>query len=106
MYQWAQDSSSSSPRIFWLTGDAGSGKSTIAYTAAGHFDDETKSEAQNILRASFFCSRQFEETRRQKYIIPTIVYQLAHQSRSYARALFEANKFGSVDVLSKSSPSR
>ena len=101
IYQWAQDSSSNSPRIFWLTGDAGSGKSTIACTVAGHFDDETKNEAQNILRANFFCSRQLEETRRQKYIIPTIVYQLAHQSRSYARALLGANKFGSVDVLSK-----
>ncbi|KAF8705640.1 hypothetical protein AX14_013866 [Amanita brunnescens Koide BX004] len=102
IYQWAQDSSPISPRIFWLVGDAGSGKSTIACTVAGHFDiDETKSEAQNILRATFFCSRQFEETRRRKYIIPTIVYQLAHQSRSYARALLGANKFSSVHILSK-----
>jgi hypothetical protein len=84
-----------------LTGDAGSGKSTIACTVAGHFDDETESEMQNILRANFFCSRQFEETRRQKYIIPTIVYQLARQSRSYAHALLRANKFDSVDILSK-----
>ncbi|KAF8694677.1 hypothetical protein AX14_001956 [Amanita brunnescens Koide BX004] len=102
IYQWAQDSSPNSPRIFWLAGDAGSGKSTIACSVAGHFDiDETKSEAQNILRATFFCSRQFEETRKQKYIIPTIVYQLAHQSRSYKHALLRADKFGSVDVLSK-----
>ena len=85
-----------------MAGDAGSGKSTIACTVAGHFDiNETKSEAQNILRASFFCSRQFEETRGQHYIIPTIVYQLAHQSRSYKRALLRADKFGSVDVPSK-----
>ena len=101
IYQWAQDLSSNSPRIFWLVGDAGSGKSTIACTVAGYFDDETKSEAQNILRANFFCSRQFEETRRQKYIIPTIVYQLARQSRSYAHALLEADKFGSADIPSK-----
>ncbi|KAF8679010.1 hypothetical protein AX14_004584 [Amanita brunnescens Koide BX004] len=106
IYKWAQDLSSNSPRIFWLTGAAGSGKSTIACTVAGHFDDEKeseapKSEAQKILRANFFCSRQFEETRRQKYIIPTIVYQLARRSRSYARALLEADKFDSVDVLSQ-----
>ena len=106
IYKWAQDSSSNSPRIFWLTGAAGSGKSTIACTVAGHFDDEKeseapKSEAQKILRANFFCSRQFEETRRQKYIIPTIVYQLARRSRSYARALLETDKFDSVDVLSQ-----
>ena len=51
IYQWAQDSPSSSPRIFWLAGDAESGKSTIACTVAGYFD-QTESEAQNILRAS------------------------------------------------------
>ena len=101
IYQWAQDSTSNSPRIFWLVGDAGSGKSTIAYTVAGHFDDKIKSEAQKILRATFFCSRQFKETRRQKNIIPTIVYQLAYRSRSYARALLGADKFGSADVLSQ-----
>ena len=103
IYQWAQDSSPMSPRIFWLTGDAGSGKATIACTVAGHFDNETENEneAQNILRANFFCSRQFEETKRQKYIIPTIVYQLARHSRSFAHALLGAEKFDSVDVLSK-----
>jgi hypothetical protein len=101
IYQWAQDSSPKSSRIFWLTGDAGSGKSTIACTVAGHFDDEIENEAPNILRANFFCSRQFEETRRQKNIIPTIVYQLARQSRSYAHALLKADKFDSVDVLSR-----
>jgi hypothetical protein len=100
IYQWARDSSSNSPQIFWLTGDAGSGKSTIAYTVARHFDDKTKTEAQKILRATFFCSRQFEKTRKQEYIIPTIVYQLAHRSRSYAHELLKANKFGSADVLS------
>ena len=101
IYQWAQDSSLYSPRIFWLAGEAGSGKSTIACTVAGHFDDETKNEAQNILRASFFCSRQYDETKWQKNIIPTIAYQLARQSRSYACALLAADKFGSVHVLSE-----
>jgi hypothetical protein len=84
-----------------LTGDAGSGQSTIACTVAGLFDNETESEAQNILRANLFCSRQFDETRRQKNIIPTILYQLARQSRSYAYALPRADKFDSVDVLSR-----
>ena len=89
-----------------MAGAAGSGKSTIACTVAGYFDDEKesevpKSEAQKLLRATFFCSRQFEETRKQKYIIPTIVYQLARRSRSYARALLEADNFDSVDVLSR-----
>ena len=32
--QWANDRSLASPRVFWLTGQAGSGKTTIAYTIA------------------------------------------------------------------------
>ena len=50
--------------------------------------------------ANFFCSRQFEDTRRRKYIIPTIVYQLAHRFGSYASALSRTYKFDSADVLS------
>ena len=105
------DPSSKSPCVFWLTGQAGSGKSTIAYTIAERLDDSEKdddeseknahSDLQNVLGANFFCSRQFQETRVQKNILPTIVYQLARQSRSYAHALLRANKFDSVDVLSK-----
>jgi ABC-type dipeptide/oligopeptide/nickel transport system ATPase component len=98
-----------SPCVFWLTGQAGSGKSTIAYTVADHFDDGEKddiekdanSDLHNVLGANFFCSRQFQETRLQKNILPTIVYQLARRSRSYAHALLRANKFDSVDVLTK-----
>lgn len=108
IYGWAVDSSPTSPSIFWLTGQAGSGKSTIAYTVAQYFDededvgggDDTPGFRKN-LGAHFFCSRQFEETRRQKNILPTIVYHLSRRSRSYAHALLAANKFDSVDALSK-----
>jgi hypothetical protein len=108
------DPSSDSPCVFWLTGQAGSGKSTIAYTVADHLDDgekdcdekdddekDTNSGLHNVLGANFFCSRQFQETRLQQNILPTIVYQLARRSRSYAQALLRANKFDSVDVLNK-----
>ena len=103
IYLWALNPSSDSPHVFWLTGQAGSGKSTIAYTVADHFDDVEDASwgPKYILGANFFCSRQFEETRRRKYIIPTITYQLARQSRSYARALLRANKSDSVNVLAK-----
>ena len=50
---------------------------------------------------NFLCSRQFEETKRQIHIIPTLVYQLARKSRSYVHTLHEANKFESVDKLTK-----
>jgi len=100
---WADDISVDSPPIFWLTGQAGSGKTTIAYTIAQHFDKLQKKKEHTgrhtILGGSFLCSRQFEETRRQIHIVPTIVYQLARKSRSYRHALHEADKFDSVDKL-------
>jgi len=104
IYRWAQDPLPNSPRVFLLTGNAGSGKSTIANTVSHHFDmdDETlDSEVPNILQATYCCSRQFDDTRRQKYIIPTLVYQLARRSKSYARALLDADKFDSVEIPSK-----
>ena len=103
IYSWALNPSSESPPVFWLTGQAGSGKSTIAYTVADHFDDvdDASSDLKYILGANFFCSRQFEETRHRKYIIPTIAYQLARQSGSYADALLRVNKPDSIDVITK-----
>jgi len=105
IYDWAEDLSSNSPSVFWLTGDAGSGKSTIAYSVACHFDGQEAYEEGNnapeILGANFFCSRQFEETRQRKNIIPTIVDQLSFLSQPYANALLKANKFKSVNVTSR-----
>jgi hypothetical protein len=37
--KWANDRSLASPRVFWLTGQAGSGKTTIAYTIAKRFEE-------------------------------------------------------------------
>ncbi|KAG5733032.1 hypothetical protein E4T56_gene3575 [Termitomyces sp. T112] len=99
LYEWAEDSSPTSPQVFWLTGPAGSGKSTIACSVAEHFDDNNK--GLNILQASFFCSRQFEDTRSRANIIPTLVYQLAHHSKSFLQSLFDVNKLDPVHKLSK-----
>ncbi len=111
IYGWAEDLSSNTPSVFWLTGEAGSGKSTIAYSLARHFDGQETGEeeeegdalqdAPKILGANFFCSRQFEETRQKKNIIPAIVDQLARKSQSYADALLMANNFDSVNIMSK-----
>ena len=101
---WADDISADSPPVFWLTGQAGSGKTTITYTITKHFDELEETEhtgRHTVLGANFLCSRQFEETRRQVRIIPTLVYQLARKSRSYAHALHEADKLDSVDKLTK-----
>ena len=96
---WAD--SAGGPPVFWLTGQAGSGKTTIAYTIAQYFDGLEKTGRHTVLAGTFFCSRQFEETRRQIHIIPTLVYQLARMSRSYAHTLNESGNFDSVDKLTK-----
>ncbi|KAF7334802.1 WD40 repeat-like protein [Mycena sanguinolenta] len=56
--------------VFWLSGMAGTGKSTIAYTLCERL------RACGRLGASFFCSRNEEQTRTRKFIIPTILGQL------------------------------
>ena len=93
IYGWAEDPSSNSPSVFC---DAGSGKSTIAYSVARHFDGQE--DAPKILGANFFCSRQFEETRQKNNIIPTIDDQLACHSQLYGNTLLKANKFDSVNI--------
>jgi len=115
IYEWAEDPSSNSSSVFWLTGEAGSGKSTIAYSVVRHFDGQEADgddddddeevdavqDAPKILGANFFCSRQFEETRQKKNIVPSIVDQLAHRSQPFANTLLKANKFDSVNITSK-----
>jgi hypothetical protein len=57
--------------VYWLTGVAGSGKTTIAYTLA-------KSLAKrDRLGASFFCSRDQTSRSDLKQVLPTLAYQLA-----------------------------
>ena len=105
IYQWALDISPDIASVFWLAGQAGVGKSTIAYTVARHFDEDGKGDKEpgpNILGADFFCSRQFEETRSQTNIIPTLVYQLSKQSKLFRNALLlHAHKFESAAVPDK-----
>jgi WD40 repeat protein len=83
---WASDPSS--PPIFWLSGLAGTGKSTIAYTVCDYFDKESLPAR---LGASFFCSRQVADLRCHQNIIPTLAYQLARVSRSFAEGLASAD---------------
>ena len=94
--KWANDRSLASPRVFWLTGHAGSGKTTIAYTIAKRFEIDNTNQ-HTVLGGNFLCSRRFEETQSQFRILPTIAYQLAHKCKSYANALHIADKFDAVD---------
>ena len=95
--KWANDRSLASPRVFWLTGQAGSGKTTIAYTIAKRFEEGSNANQHTVLGGNFLCSRQFQETQSQTRILPTIAYQLAHKCKSYANALHVADKFDAVN---------
>lgn len=57
-------------RVFWLSGLAGTGKSTIAQTIA------ESCHASRFLGASFFCSRAHSECSDIHFIFSTIAYQL------------------------------
>jgi hypothetical protein len=94
---WANDSTSESPRVFWLTGQAGSGKTTIAYTIAKRFDKDPNNDLHTALGGNFLCSRQFQETRERTRIVPTIAYQLSRKCKSYANALHNADNFDAVN---------
>lgn len=87
LLDWAADQDSES--VYWLNGMAGTGKTTISYT----FCDALASEAQSsaaVLGASFFCYRELEDCRQSRFIIPTIAFQLARCSRTFAFHLVEA----------------
>ncbi|KAF8703619.1 WD40 repeat-like protein, partial [Rhizoctonia solani] len=84
------------PAILWMTGLAGSGKTTIAYTLSERL------ERQNLLAASFFCTHGFTNCRDTARIIPTVAYQLARRSTLFhstlADILCEAPDFESLSV--------
>ncbi|KAF5347097.1 hypothetical protein D9757_014980 [Collybiopsis confluens] len=79
--RWAENASESTG--YWIWGMAGTGKSTIAMSACNLF----KKSEECALVASFFCSRQIEECRDYRTIIPTLAYQLARGFRRFAVVL-------------------
>ncbi|EIM79503.1 WD40 repeat-like protein [Stereum hirsutum FP-91666 SS1] len=87
---WATDTSPSSPHIFCLTGMAGTGKSTIAYTICREFDREN---SRCALGASFFCSRQSRDLCKLGNLVPTVACQLARHSSSFGATLLDADPF-------------
>ena len=68
-------------RVFWLSGLAGTGKSTIAQTFA------EMCFADGKLGASFFCSRDLDDRRNLRSILPTLAFQLAYQYPRFREAL-------------------
>jgi hypothetical protein len=93
-YDWLSDGSESSPSVLWLSGLAGTGKSTIARTIAG------KVNRDGQLAGSFFFSRDNEERRSLPRIVPTIVYQIALWNEGLRSAICNAIN-ASPDVAEK-----
>ena len=82
---WAIDPDS--PRIFWLDGMTGTGKSTIALSFSRLL------HKNGLLGGSFFCSRQgLVELRDIWRIIPTLARDMARISVSFEAALICAIK--------------
>ncbi len=65
------------PPVYWLTGLAGLGKTTIAYTVCKLLEEA------RIPFASFFCSRQLD-SRNSKLLVTTLCRDLAELYNSYA----------------------
>ncbi|KAF9479502.1 hypothetical protein BDN70DRAFT_687374, partial [Pholiota conissans] len=85
--RWANDTSSESQSIYWLVGQAGSGKTTIAHTIARRFEFAQDADDTIVLGGNFFCSRHFKETRSATRIVRTIAYHLALRCKPFADAL-------------------
>ncbi|GJJ08978.1 hypothetical protein Clacol_003199 [Clathrus columnatus] len=77
---WVNDIDDNCPRLFWLAGPAGTGKSAIAHSIALWF--------QSIGRlGSFFCFDRNSSTERREKVFPTIARDLADLDQQIKRGL-------------------
>ncbi|QRW22462.1 Vegetative incompatibility protein HET-E-1 [Rhizoctonia solani] len=67
--------------VYWMSGMAGTGKTTIAYTFAEWL------ETEKLLAASFFCTRTDVDCQDVARIVPTVAYQLARYCIPFQSAL-------------------
>ena len=80
--EWAINDAA--PKVFWLNGMAGTGKTSIAHSLSERLDKN------QILGASFFCSRSAsQEVRDAGLIIPTIASTLSQLSPVLQSAISE-----------------
>ncbi|KAJ7440850.1 hypothetical protein B0H11DRAFT_2252667 [Mycena galericulata] len=79
---WSRDTNS--PRIFWLDGMAGTGKSAVARWFCHMLRED------NQLGGSFFCLRGDANRGNPKHILPTLAVHLSPQIAAYKWALLAA----------------
>ena len=81
---WAIDVTK--PKIYWMNGMAGTGKTTITYSLSIFL------KSRNILGGTFFCSRLVDECTKVDRIFPTIAYNLARNYPPLAHTILRALK--------------
>ncbi|KAF5339170.1 hypothetical protein D9611_011149 [Ephemerocybe angulata] len=79
MHSWAEDDTS--PPLYWLSGAAGTGKSTVSRTFCAQLDE------RGALGATHFCSLQDKDQRDVYLIIPTLARILAETRPQFGDAL-------------------
>ncbi|KIL56303.1 hypothetical protein M378DRAFT_17213 [Amanita muscaria Koide BX008] len=84
MADWATDPDES--RMYVLSGLAGIGKSTVAYTIA------SRAARLNLLGASFFFSRDEADRNNAKKLFTTIAFQLCVYNETFAKAIGDVLK--------------
>ncbi|KAJ7929647.1 hypothetical protein B0H13DRAFT_1596020 [Mycena leptocephala] len=87
--EWLSPQPGTNERIFWITGIAGSGKSTLSATLVDNLRKE-----HTPVAAQFFISRNIPETTNPDKIIPTIAQQLAESSPAAAHIIYDKLKYG------------
>src|ERR1700692_4796052 len=84
--EWINSSGDSVPRVMWLSGPAGKGKSAIAHTIANWFNET------GGLGSCFCFDRHREADRRHEKIFSAIARDLADRDPGMKRALADAVK--------------
>ena len=96
--EWAINDTA--PKVCWLNGMAGTGKTSIAHTLSERLDEK------QMLGASFFCSRSASQAVKDaSFIIPTIAAKLSQASPPLRSAMVQTIEkepdVGSMHTLSK-----
>lgn len=77
--EWVNNSGG--PKVYWMNGMAGTGKTTLAYSFCAEM------QLAGRIGASFFCSRADADSQNVSRIVPTIAHQLARLLPEYREAL-------------------
>ena len=84
----------SMPKLFWLFGFAGSGKSTVANTITAYIE-----ETEDFDLTCFFCKRDDTTLNNPRRFFPTLAYRMSQYYPSYKSADKKVSCVGRVPAL-------